>query len=205
MQPKKFTSPREKSKVCQFLTSLYGLKQSSRVQNCNFDNFIMKLDFLPTKVDPYVYSISETPLLITMIFMDNGIRCYVQISKLNKIINHLEQEFKATKLFTNVFVGLHILHGGANKLFYVKVYTYGGFPINLVMKIALMFLHQYSSTSTLVRFYSMLVKKNIDQNYVCNLLVAYNLHKWGANLASPMQSIILPHLPLDCVKFIVWL
>lgn len=89
MQPKS-TSPREKSKVCQLLTSLYGLKQSSRIYNCNFDNFLMKFDFLSTKVDPYVYSTRETPLLITMIFMDNGFKCCVQISKLIKIINHLE-------------------------------------------------------------------------------------------------------------------
>jgi hypothetical protein len=58
----------------------------------------------PTEVNPCVYSTKEKPLLIMTIFVHDGLGCCVQNSKLDKMINHLEQVFEVSKSYADVYV-----------------------------------------------------------------------------------------------------
>jgi ATP-binding cassette subfamily B (MDR/TAP) protein 1 len=104
LQPEGFTSSGQELKDCRLQKSLYGLKQSSRVWNRKFNDFLTKFNLHPTEVNPYVYSTKEKPLLIMTIFVDDGLGCCVQNSKLDKMINHLEQVFEVSKSYADVYV-----------------------------------------------------------------------------------------------------
>jgi hypothetical protein len=60
LQPKGFTSSGQELKDCRLHKILYGLKQSSRVWNRKFNDFLTKFNLHPTEVNPCVYSTKES-------------------------------------------------------------------------------------------------------------------------------------------------
>ncbi len=90
------------------MKNLYGLKQSFKMWNYKFHEFLTKFDPHPIDIDPCVYSTQQQPLLIATIFVDNGLGCCVHTPKLiiNKMVSHMEKEFEVSKSIVDVYVGL---------------------------------------------------------------------------------------------------
>lgn len=60
-------------KVCLLLKSLHGLKQSKRIWNQTFHDFLMKFDLEVMEADPYIYLSKSEPRLIVTLFVDDGL------------------------------------------------------------------------------------------------------------------------------------
>ncbi len=78
--------------------------------NYNFNDFLMKFDLEPTKVDPCVYISKGKPHLIVKLFMDDGLACCFSPKKLEALIAYTESHLAMllNPLSTYINVGLHI-------------------------------------------------------------------------------------------------
>jgi hypothetical protein len=92
MQPPGFEveEPIGSTSVCPILRSLYGFKQSGRIWNQTFHNFLTKFEMESTETDPYVYISKTKPHLILTLFVDNGLACCASQAKLDALILHME-------------------------------------------------------------------------------------------------------------------
>lgn len=84
-------------RVFQLLKSLYGLKQSGRIWNQTFHDFLMRLDLESTEADPCVYISKTEPCLIIMLFVDDGIAACSSPARLEALVLYMEEHFAITR------------------------------------------------------------------------------------------------------------
>ena len=110
MQPQGFevTSSTKSQFVCLLLKSLYGLKQSGHIWNKIFDDFLIKFALTPTEVDPCVYISQAEPKLIVTFLVDDGLACCSSPTRLEELVQYMEEHFAMTGLCADLYVGLHI-------------------------------------------------------------------------------------------------
>lgn len=99
---------RKRRLVCRLNKGLYGLKQSVRVWNQKFDQFLQAYDLIVFDADYCVYVNKEDPKLILCIWIDYGIVCSTFNDSIQKIIDCMEGAFQITKGLAKVNIGLHI-------------------------------------------------------------------------------------------------
>ena len=106
-QPIGFTDNTDK--VCRLLKSLYGLKQASRKWNERFLDFIKKMNFEISKVDPCVFIKREDGSLTLMtIYVDDGLIASNDRLVIDIISKQLEKEFEVKIGEVNCYLGLEI-------------------------------------------------------------------------------------------------
>jgi hypothetical protein len=110
--------------VCLVLKSLYGLKQSGRIWNKTFSNFLTAFELEATIADPYVFISRNEPTLILTLFVDDGLAYCVSLPKLEALISHMESHFSITRSKADLYVGLHIHRDEAKKLIFVNQAIY---------------------------------------------------------------------------------
>lgn len=95
--------------VCKLQKSLYGLKQASRCWNKKFKHFIEKFGFVACASDPcvFVYKYMDN-IVILAIYIDDGILAGNNNDFLDKVIEHLRQQFEIKVVDIGCFVGLQI-------------------------------------------------------------------------------------------------
>ena len=110
-QPEGFIDLKNPSFVCELLKSLYGLKQSGRLWNNTFDNFLKLYNLLTSDADSCVYyrlTADKSIDLIVGIFVDDGIVCATNEADLDAVIQHLKTNFKVTHGPMDYYVGFQV-------------------------------------------------------------------------------------------------
>lgn len=100
--------------VCKLNKSLYGLKQSPRCWNTKFVNFLNQFKFKQLKSDPCVFlGMFENYEVYLALYVDDGLVLSESNSAINKLMFHLEENFKVTtntESCVKQFVGMQIEH-----------------------------------------------------------------------------------------------
>jgi len=125
-QPAGFEVNGRENEVCRLQRSLYGLKQASRNWNKKFDSFIVKYGFTRGVADPCVYYQKDDDQNITImaIWVDDGLLCSSQASKLKDIVSFLSSNFEMTFGPVGVFVGIQIGRNRQEKLIHISQKLY---------------------------------------------------------------------------------
>ena len=110
--------------VCLVLRSLYGFKQSRRIWNKTFNDFLLEFELEPTQADPKVYVSRTAPILIVTLFVDDGLACSVAQERLNQLMAYMECRFSTTRTSADLYVGLHIFQSADRQLIYVNQSIY---------------------------------------------------------------------------------
>lgn len=91
--------------VCKLNRSLYGLKQSPRLWNKKFDQFLTKFKLKPTSGDSCMYvSCSEEVHTMLAVYVDDGLGCSTDEKHLKQITDYLSKQFEITILEPKCFV-----------------------------------------------------------------------------------------------------
>ena len=130
-QPEGFTDSTWPLYVCLLLKSLYGLKQSARRWNKTFDKFAQQFNLLPSVADPCVYysrDITHPQKIETIlgIFVDDGIVCSTDATKLENILQYLDRVFKITRGDMGYYIGLKVYQFFTNMDYFstpAQIYT----------------------------------------------------------------------------------
>jgi hypothetical protein len=108
-QPSGFISSDSPNHACRLLKSLYGLKQASRSWNIKFDGYLCALGFVRSLADPCVYRRSEEDgIVILAIWVDDGLLCGPDKTKLLELISQLSTHLDITARDADFFIGLKI-------------------------------------------------------------------------------------------------
>lgn len=93
MEPPEGLKVKDKDIVCHLKKSLYGLKQSSRVWNTRFTNYLAKINLFQYKSDPCVFiGIFDNERAHLLLYVDDELTVStVKIQE--KILKHLENNF----------------------------------------------------------------------------------------------------------------
>ena len=86
--------------------------------------FLLKFELCPTKVDPCVYILKSDPPLLLSLFVDDGLACSTSTSKMENMIQHLEENFSITKSSGDLYVGLHIYQDTKKCLIFINETLY---------------------------------------------------------------------------------
>lgn len=124
-QPTGFLSKGQEKLVCRLKRSLYGLKQASRSWNSKFSEFITKYGLKPSVADPCVYSLNSDGVIIIMaIWVDDGLVCSNDHSKLDDIVQFLSNQFEMTSGPAGYFVGIQIVTDREKKTIHLHQEAY---------------------------------------------------------------------------------
>ena len=87
---------KQKGKVCQLVKSLYGLKQSPRCWNHEFNKFIVNLGFMRSKHDYclYVKKGNSSNILILVLYVDDLLIAGNQLSEVEELKKDLGKRFE---------------------------------------------------------------------------------------------------------------
>jgi hypothetical protein len=108
-QPTGFVTLGKEKQVYRLKKSLYGFKQSSRVWNRKFSDFLTPYGFSQCVADPCVFFLNEeVDYTVMAIWVDDGIICSSNPDKLQNIINYLNKQFEMTSGSVQCFVGIQI-------------------------------------------------------------------------------------------------
>jgi hypothetical protein len=108
-QPSGFISSDSPNHACRILKSLYSLKQASRSWNVKFDGYLCELGFVRSLADPCVYRRSEEDgIVILAIWVDSGLLCGPDKTKLLEMISQLSTHPDITERDADFFLGLKI-------------------------------------------------------------------------------------------------
>jgi hypothetical protein len=119
-QPQGFAADGKEKQVCRLLKSLYGLKQASRSWNQKFDSFLTEYGLTPSTADQCVYFNHDGKgLTIVAIWVDDGLICSYNQSKIDSIVQSLNSNFEITSGPAAMFVGLQISRIRSQKLLFL--------------------------------------------------------------------------------------
>ena len=106
-QPEGFTDGTDR--VCKLKRSLYGLKQSPRCWNKRFVDFLIARGFKQSSADPCVYVKTwNGRKLIVVLYVDDGLVAATDKEDIQKFIDELTAEFKATCGPVSCFLGIDV-------------------------------------------------------------------------------------------------
>jgi transposase InsO family protein len=108
-QPLGFEDPQHVGEVCRLRKALYGLRQSARLWNRKFTQFLHSNGLVATQADGCVYLSRTSPRLIITLFVDDGMACSVEAANIQHILSFMSDAFTITTGYPEVYVGLHIV------------------------------------------------------------------------------------------------
>lgn len=96
-------------RVCKLRKSLYGLKQSSRCWNERFIKSLRAFNLNQSEADPCVFiSVDIKVMLYLAIYIDDGLVVSSDKVLADKLINHLQKEFKIKISPLSLFLGMQV-------------------------------------------------------------------------------------------------
>lgn len=99
----------ENGQVCRLKRSLYGLKQSSRVWNARFVEFVKDCNLEQSQSDPCVfYGSIHGERVILLLYVDDGLILSRSQTAIESLVGKLQNTFKITMGNANYYVGLEI-------------------------------------------------------------------------------------------------
>ena len=104
-QPEHYVS--DPNKVCKLNKSLYGLKQAPRQWNKKFDSFLKLFELKQSNIDKCIYYNSDNSLLLA-IYVDDGLAAGRDRKQLDKLIDHLRNNFELKSMDCESYLGLEI-------------------------------------------------------------------------------------------------
>ena len=105
-------------RVCRLRKSIYGLKQSPRVWNEKFDDFVTSQGFVAVAGDSCVYlrsNDSSSDLIIMCLYVDDGLIVSTNQSSVDSFITKLKSTFDVTINDPNCYVGMEIHRDQSSK------------------------------------------------------------------------------------------
>jgi len=103
-------SAKNNSKLCKFLKSLYGLKQASRQWNAKLLDFVIKLNFIPSKVDYSLFiKTKDGYFTAVLIYVDDIIVTSSSLDYVKQLKSLLNEKFKIKDLgVLKFFIGIEV-------------------------------------------------------------------------------------------------
>jgi hypothetical protein len=91
--------------VCKLKTSLYGLKQSPRIQYQNFDTYILSLGFVRSKDDQCIYSKEEGGHFIYVaLYVDDMLLIGNSMDTIKEVKKHISSKLDMKDLSATIFI-----------------------------------------------------------------------------------------------------
>ncbi|UYV70738.1 hypothetical protein LAZ67_8000410, partial [Cordylochernes scorpioides] len=135
-QPQGYENPDFPNHVCSLQKSIYGLKQSPRMWNKKFHEFLIKFDLKPSTSDSCVYTMKcKQAYILLAIYVDDCLICSVNKQHLDYIVQYLNSNFEIKTFTADYFLGLQIYRDRTTKM---------------------LFLHQASSIERTLEHYNLL-------------------------------------------------
>lgn len=101
------------------------MKQSPRVWNKKFDQFLQAYDLEVSDADACVYvNKPHASRLLIAIWVDDGIICSEQRDTIKSVLDYMEGAFEITKGLAEIFVGLHITRDRDQRLIHLDQRRY---------------------------------------------------------------------------------
>ncbi|UYV66529.1 hypothetical protein LAZ67_4001965 [Cordylochernes scorpioides] len=113
-QPQGYENPDFPNHVCSLQKSIYGLKQSSRMWNKKFHEFLIKFDLKPSISDSCVYTMKcKQAYILLAIYVDDCLIC-----------SYLNSNFEIKTFTADYFLGLQIYRDRTTKMLFLHQASY---------------------------------------------------------------------------------
>ncbi|UYV70127.1 hypothetical protein LAZ67_7001882 [Cordylochernes scorpioides] len=124
-QPQGYENPDFPNHVCSLQKSIYGLKQSPRMWNKKFHEFLIKFDLKPSISDSCVYTMKcKQAYILLAIYIDDCLICSVNKQHLDDIVQYLNSIFEIKTFTADYFLGLQIYRDRTTKMLFLHQASY---------------------------------------------------------------------------------
>lgn len=126
-QPEGFVRPGDEDKVCLLKRSIYGLKQSSRQWNLQFDQHMKKIGFESSKYDSCVYVKKKDgrPVAFLLLYVDDMLVTGSDINEIQKVKHDLKLRFEMKDLGeAKRILGIDIIRDRRRKILWMSQQHY---------------------------------------------------------------------------------
>ncbi|UYV67996.1 hypothetical protein LAZ67_5002745, partial [Cordylochernes scorpioides] len=124
-QPQGYENPDFPNHVCSLQKSIYGLKQSPRMWNKKFHEFLIKFDLKPSLSDSCVYTMKcKQAYILLAIYVDDCLICSVNKQHLDDIVQYLNSNFEIKTFTADYFLGLQIYRDRTTKMLFLHQASY---------------------------------------------------------------------------------
>ncbi|UYV62645.1 hypothetical protein LAZ67_2001397 [Cordylochernes scorpioides] len=124
-QPQGYENPDFPNHVCSLQKSIYGLKQSPRMWNKKFHEFLIKFDLKPSISDSCVYTMKcKQAYILLAIYVDDCLICSVNKQHLDDIVQYLNSNFEIKTFTADYFLGLQIYRDRTTKMLFLHQTSY---------------------------------------------------------------------------------
>ncbi|UYV61059.1 hypothetical protein LAZ67_1003272 [Cordylochernes scorpioides] len=124
-QPQGYENPDFPNHVCSLQKSIYGLKQSPRMWNKKFHEFLIKFDLKPSISDSCVYTMKcKQAYILLAIYVDDCLICSVNKQHLDDIVQYLNSNFEIKTFTADYFLGLQIYRDRTTKILFLHQASY---------------------------------------------------------------------------------
>ncbi|UYV84036.1 hypothetical protein LAZ67_X000937 [Cordylochernes scorpioides] len=124
-QPQGYENPDFQNHVCSLQKSIYGLKQSPRMWNKKFHEFLIKFDLKPSISDSCVYTMKcKQAYILLAIYVDDCLICSVNKQHLDDIVQYLNSNFEIKTFTADYFLGLQIYRDRTTKMLFLHQASY---------------------------------------------------------------------------------
>ncbi|UYV73291.1 hypothetical protein LAZ67_10002537 [Cordylochernes scorpioides] len=124
-QPQGYENPDFPNHVCSLQKSIYGLKQSPRMWNKKFHEFLIKFDLKPSISDSCVYTMKcKQAYILLAIYVDDCLICSVNKQHLDDIVQYLNSNFEIKTFTADYFLGLQIYRDRTTKMLFLHQASY---------------------------------------------------------------------------------
>lgn len=111
--------------VCRLNKSLYGLRQSSRVWNIEFTQFLTKFEMKQSAADNCVFiGYINGHKVILALFVDDGLMLSPNMGALECMRDYLSKKFMITEGHENYYVGMEFIRDRINRRIFVNQRAY---------------------------------------------------------------------------------
>jgi hypothetical protein len=110
--------------VCRLKRSIYGLKQAARQWNRKFDSFLTRYNLVASSADSCVYHSNGHIEIVTGLFVDDGISCSTDETKLADMLQYLRKHFEVTQGTGNYYVGFEVHRCCNNRSMFINQQWY---------------------------------------------------------------------------------